>query len=213
MTTRARSPGANDSSRDCSFLGHARLGLAQIDDDVLAFGALDGGVDDLAHAPDVLVVNRVALGLAHLLKDDLLGQLRRNAPQNVGRLIGAQLAADLGRGIDALGIVQRDLGDGIFDLVGVFDDRPDRVGPDLAAFLVQFGAQILLGLVVLSGGDDDGIFHRADHDLRIDAFLPAESVDYVVQFTCHKLMPPYLLNERSFRHCEFKPRLITLPQA
>ena len=82
--------------------GHSRLGLAQIHDDVLAFLALDGGVDDFTDAADVLVVNRVPLGLAHLLEDDLLRQLRRNAPQYVRGLVGAQLAADLGGRINAL---------------------------------------------------------------------------------------------------------------
>ena len=74
----------------------------------------------------------------------------------------------------------------VFDLLRSLDDRAHRVGADLAALLVEFGAQVLLRLVILSGGHDDGIFHRAHHDLRIDALFPAQSVDYVVQFTRHK---------------------------
>ena len=104
------------------FLRHAAFSLAQVDNHVLAFVALDGGVDDLADAPNVLVVNRVALGLAHLLEDDLLGQLRRNATQNVSRLVGAQLAADFSRRIDALGVVQSDLRKRILHLFGALDD-------------------------------------------------------------------------------------------
>ena len=169
---------------------HAAFGLAQVDDDVLAFGALDGGVDNLAHAPDVLVVNGVALGLAHLLEDDLLGQLRGDASQNVGWLVGAQFAAYFGRRIDALGVVEGDLRDRVFDLVGALDDGADRVGADLAALLVELGAEVLLRLVILSGGYDDGILDRTYDNLRIDAFLAAESVDYVVQFTRHKFVPP-----------------------
>src|SRR5580692_3158157 len=175
------------------FLRHAPFGLAQVDDDVLTFVALDGGVDDLAHASDVLVVNRVAFGFAHLLEDDLLRQLRSDTSQNVGRLVGAEFASHLGRRIDPLSVVERDLRQRIFNLLWGFNDRLHGIGPNLAALLIEFGAQVLLRLVVFSGGHDDGIFHRADHNLRIDAFLPAESVDYVVEFTCHNSVPPYSL--------------------
>ena len=66
----------------------------------------------------------------------------------------------------------------------------DGEGADLAALLVEFGAEVLLRLVILSGGYDDRILDRSDHDLRIDALFAAESVDYVVQFTRHKFVPP-----------------------
>ena len=141
-------------------------------------------------AANVLVVDRVALRLAHFLKDDLLGQLRRNAAQHIGSLIGAQFAADFGRGINPLGLVERDLRVGVLDVVRVLNNRAHRVGANLAALLVELGAQVFLGLVVLSGGHNDGILDRAYDDLRINAFLPAQSVDYVVQFTCHISLPP-----------------------
>ena len=64
------------------FPGHARFGLPNIENYLGPLNALDRGVDDLAHAPDVFVVNRVALRLAHLLKNDLLGNLRGDAPQS-----------------------------------------------------------------------------------------------------------------------------------
>ena len=67
----------------------------------------------------------------------------------------------------------------------------------MAGFLVEFRAQVLLRLVVLSGGDDDGIFHRAHDDVRIDAFFTAQSIDHVVQFTCHKT--PATLAAYSYR--------------
>src|SRR5208282_2155621 len=167
--------------------GHLGLGLTQIHDDVLAFLALDGGVDDFPDTADVLVVNRVPFRLAHLLKNDLLGKLRRNSPQNIRSLVSAQLTADFGSRIDALGLIERDLQVGILDLLQVLNNRSHRVGANLAALLVQLGAQVLLRLVVLSGGHNNGILNRAHDNLRIDAFLPAQSVDYVVQFTRHKM--------------------------
>src|SRR5581483_6833514 len=78
---------------------HARFGLANVEDHVGAFHTLHGGIHDFADAPDVLVVNRIALGLAHLLKDDLLGELRGDAPQHIGRFGNADLTAGLSGGI------------------------------------------------------------------------------------------------------------------
>ena len=97
-----------------------------------------------------------------------------------------QLAADLDVGIDLARVIQRDLQIGIFDLFRSFDDRLHRKRADLAGFLVQFGAQVFLRLVVLAGGDNDGVFHRADHNLRINTLFPAQRVDGVVELTCHR---------------------------
>ena len=166
---------------------HARFRLADVEDHIRTFDPLHRGIDDLAHAPDVLVVNRVALGFPHLLKDDLLGQLRRNASQNAfGLLVDLQLAAQLDVGIDLARVVQRDLQDGILDLLRSLDNRLHRESADLAGFLVQFGAQVFLRLVILARGDNNGIFHRADDNLRINAFFPAQRVDRVVELTCHR---------------------------
>src|SRR5215831_5639761 len=47
------------------------------------------------------------------------------------------------------------------------------------------GAQVLLGLVVLACSHDNCVFYRADHNLRINALLSAESVNCVVELACH----------------------------
>src|SRR6185369_13873141 len=57
------------------------LAAAEIDDDVAVLDALDGAVDDLADAIDVLVVHALALGIADLLHDHLLGGLGGNAAE------------------------------------------------------------------------------------------------------------------------------------
>ena len=76
-------------------------------------------VHELAHAADVLVVNGVALGFAHLLENDLLGDLRGDAAQNsFGRLWNLQLAADLDVGIDLARSSSVTWRFGIFDLLG-----------------------------------------------------------------------------------------------
>ena len=58
---------------------HDRLAAAEIDDHVAVFDALDDAVDDVADAVLVFLVLPVALGLAHLLHDHLLGGLRGDA--------------------------------------------------------------------------------------------------------------------------------------
>ena len=58
------------------------------------FEALDDAVHQLADAAVVFVEDGVALGLAHLLHDHLLGGLRGDAPQHGGRLGNQQFAAD-----------------------------------------------------------------------------------------------------------------------
>jgi len=52
---------------------------AEIDDHAAIFDALDDAVDDIADAVLEFLVLPVALGLAHLLHDHLLGGLRGDA--------------------------------------------------------------------------------------------------------------------------------------
>ena len=58
-----------------------RLGLAEVDDHVAALEALDRAAHQLADLREVLVVDVVALGLADLLVEHLLGRLRRDAAE------------------------------------------------------------------------------------------------------------------------------------
>ena len=166
---------------------HASFRLADVENHVGAFDALHRGVDDFSHAPDVFVVNRVAFRFAHLLENHLLRQLRRDASQNAfGHFRNLQLAADFERWIDLARIFQRDLQVRIFHLLRRLHHGLHRKGVDLSGFLVELGAQIFLRLVVLARGHNNGVFHRADHNLRINAFFPAECVDRVVELACHK---------------------------
>ena len=82
------------------------------------FDALHGRVHDFVHVPDVLVVNRVAFGLAHLLENDLLRKLRGDAAENsFGHLRDQQLAASFRARIELARLLYRHLQIGIFDLL------------------------------------------------------------------------------------------------
>ena len=166
---------------------HASFRLADIENYIRAFDALHCGVDDLSDAPDVFVVNRVPLRFAHLLENHLLRQLRRDASQNsFGHFRNLEFAADFERRINLARIFQRDLQVGIFHLLRSLHHGLHRKGVDLAGFLIELGPQIFLRLVVLARSHDNGVFHRADYNLRINAFFPAECVDRVVKLACHK---------------------------
>ena len=101
--------GAESLARDQFVAAHDALAAAEVDDDVAVLGALDHAVDDLADAVLVLFVLAVALGLAHLLHDDLLGRLGGDAAEVEGRQLVGDGVAHLRGGVGALGVVQRDL--------------------------------------------------------------------------------------------------------
>ena len=154
-------------------LGHAGFGFAEIEDDVHRLEALDGGVEDLSGAMVVLVEDRVALGLADLLKDDLLGHLGGDTAEGSGVLVEAEFAADLDLGGEFAGLRERHLVDIILDLVRALDDGLENIGADLAGFAVHLGAHVLLGLVVFARGEGNGVLHGADNEVGFDSFITA----------------------------------------
>ncbi len=166
-------------------LGTAGFGLAEIEDDVLALEALDGGVEHFLLAVRVFLENRVALGFAHFLEDHLLGKLRGDASQGRGVPVHADLAAHFGAGSHFVGLLQRDLVHRIFDLVIAGDNGFVDIGRDLARLLVELAAHVFLRFVELACRQGNGFLDRANHDLGLDAFLPAEKLDALIKGTGH----------------------------
>ena len=107
-----------------------RLDAAQLHDDVAVLEPLDDAVDDLADALAVLGVDVLALGLAHLLEDHLLGGLRRDAAEIFGRSRELDLHVDFRFvAVELLRFGQRDLVRRIGHFV---DDALDGAELDLA---------------------------------------------------------------------------------
>ena len=107
-----------------------RLDAAELHDDVAVLEPLDDAVDDLADALAVLGVDVLALGLADLLEDHLLGGLRRDPPEVLGRPRELDLHVDFRFvAVELLRFGQRDLVRRIGDLV---DDALDRAELDLS---------------------------------------------------------------------------------
>ena len=170
--------------------GHASLRLPDVEDHVGTFDTLHRSVYDLSHTADVLVVNRVTFGFSHLLKNDLFCQLGCYAPENpLGNFWNLEFPTKLNIGVNFASVFQGHLQLRVFHLFRVLDHGFDRESTDLSRLLVQFGAQILLRLVVFARGDHDCVLHRADYNLRIDTLFPAQGVDCVVKLTCHDNIP------------------------
>ena len=152
------------------------LGAAEVDDDVAALEALDGAVDHLAGAVDVLVVDLLALGFAHPLVEDLLGGLRGDAPEPLGGDGGEDLVADLGAGLVLLRLFHRPLGRRVLDHL---DDLLDGPGVELAGLRVPGGANGLLDPVLLLGCGGHRVFERLNPALVVDFLLARDLAQHV----------------------------------
>ncbi len=98
-------------------------------------------LDDLADAVLVLVELALALGLAHLLHDDLLGVLRGDAAEIERRQRFGDQVADLGLGIALLGVGERDLRRVVLDRL---DHREHARQLGLAGLRVDLAADVVL---------------------------------------------------------------------
>ena len=172
-----------------------RLDAAELDDDVAVLEALDGAVDHLADAVVVLGVDVLALGLAHVLEDDLLGGLRGDAAEHVGRHGEVDLVADLGVLLMVLRLVDGPLGERILDL---FHHLLDDESLELAGLTVETRPHRFLDAVLLLGRRRHGILESADPALEVDVLLPRHLAQDLVQVQLSRLclrhfqVPSYL---------------------
>src|ERR1035438_101806 len=155
-------------------LRQARLRLAQIQNVIGTFHPLHGAVHQFAGAAGVLVKDRFALGLAHLLENHLLGGLRRDTAEQVGLFRNADLGADLGFRIDAARLGQRHFLGRVFHHLDRLLDGEKLEGPGL---LVQLGDIVFRVAEVLARGDQHGVLDGVQYDLRINALFLAQYLD------------------------------------
>jgi hypothetical protein len=144
------------------------LGAAEVDDDVAELDALDDAGDDLPGAVLELLILTLALGVAHLLEDHLLGGLRRDAAElDIGQRIDDEIA-QIGAGLELLRVLQADLLEMVVDLLDHLDDAPQ---PHVARFRVDLGADVVFRAVAGAGAALHRILHRLDDDAAVDQFL------------------------------------------
>ena len=174
--------GAEHLARDQFVAPHdrlARAGAAEIDHDVAVFDPLDRAVDDVADAVLVDVILLVALGLADLLHQHLLGGLGGDASVVERRQRFGDPVADLGRGVLLLRLGERDLRRVVLDLI---DDEQQPREPDFAGFRIDLGADFGLLAVARARGLLHRVLHRREHDRAVDRFFPRDRVDDLQEF-------------------------------
>ena len=154
------------------------LGASEVDDDRALLEAPDDAVDDLALAILVLLEDVVALGLADPLDDHLLGRLREDAPEARGVDLHADLVAELGLGIEAVRLLERDLGGRVGD---GFDHLAEFEELDLSEILVVAGLDLALLALRAPCGLLHGLLDRADDLLAVDSLVLGDLVDLAFQ--------------------------------
>ena len=146
----------------------------EVDDDVAVFDALDRAVDDLADAVDVLVVHALALGIAHLLHDHLLGRLGGDAAELDRRQRLGDEVAELGGGVACSAHACSSICAAGSSTVSTTSSRRHR--RSLAGLGVDLGADLGLGAVAGLGRLLDGVLHRLDHDHAVDRLLAGNGI-------------------------------------
>ena len=171
--------GAEAFARDHLVAAHHAFGAAQIDHDGTEFRALDDAVDDFADAVLVFLVLALALGVAHLLHDHLLGVLRVDAVEIDRRQGFGDDVAHLRGGIARARIGQLNL-----DLV-VLDQLHDvQIARDmgLARLGVDLDLDVVLAAVMGLGGALHRLFHRVQHDRFVDRLVARDRIGDLQKF-------------------------------
>src|SRR5881409_2981652 len=170
-------------ARDLLLLGEDGVGAPQVHDDVFLLEALHDAGEELALAPLELVVDDIALGVAHALDDVLLRGLGGDAPELLGRELGEQLVADLGLRVDLRARhLERHLVLGVLD---VLDHRLDLEQLDLPQVGVELGLDVLLVAERFMGRRQHRFLERLHDDAAVDTLLLAHLLDDAVQVRLH----------------------------
>ena len=166
---------------------HEAFGVAaEIDVDAVAVDALDDAADQRADAILVGVDHLRALGLAHLLHDDLLGLLRGDAAEGhrLHRLLDE--AADLGLRIDLVRVLEAQLALRHLELRGVVGEHlPAAEGLVVAALAVDGDAHVPLLAVLLAGSRGQRRLERLEDHFLVDALLVGDGIDHHQDFLVH----------------------------
>ena len=164
---------ADHFARDLLVAADDALGAAEVDDDVAELDALDDAGDDFAGAVLEFFILALALGVADLLEDDLLGGLGGDAAELDRRQRIDDEVADRGVLLELLRALQVDLLEMILDLLDHFEHAPQA---KVAGVRVELGADVVLGAVAGAGGALDRVLHRLDDDAAVDQLLARDRV-------------------------------------
>ncbi len=164
---------ADHLARDLLIAADDALGAAEIDDDVTELDALDDAGDDLVGAVLELFILPLALGIADLLEDHLLGGLGGDSAEFDRRQRVDDEVADRRALLELLRALEVDL---LEMVLGLLDDLEHAPQAQVAGFAVELGADVVLGPVAGAGGTLDRVLHRLDDDALVDQFLARDGV-------------------------------------
>ena len=187
--------GAIGFAPDLFVAAQDRLAPAHIDDDVAVFLALDLTIDDRADAVLEFLILPVALGLAYLLQDHLLGALRGDPAHFHRRHLFDKGVTHLGIFKILSGLFDRHLGLIILDRV-VLDHGAHTGKRGASRLAVDGDADVHLAAVAALGGAGEGFFHRLDHQRGVDHLFTGHRLGGLQQLQlvggcdCHGLSPP-----------------------
>jgi hypothetical protein len=140
----------------------------QLHVDVPAVHLLHGPAHHLAHAVVIVLVDPLALGLAHLLHQDLLGRRNGVPPQVLQRELGRQFLPQRRLLVQRLRLRQVDLEAQVF---GVLDDGPRQLHDDPPARVVEGDVQLGVDAEALPPGRKEAGHERFDDGGLVDALL------------------------------------------
>jgi len=152
-------------ARDLLVAADNALGTAQIDDHMAEFDRLDDTGDDLARAVLEFFKLPLALGVANLLENHLLGRLCIDASEIDFRQRVDDEVANLGTWLEFLGLLDIDLLEIVLDLVNHFDNPPQT---QVTRFDIEFCANVILCAIAGAGSLLDCLLKRLDHDRLVD---------------------------------------------
>ena len=122
---------------------------------------------------------RLRSALAHLLHDHLLGGLRGDAAEIDRRQLVDDQVAGLHVRVALLRPVDRDLRRLVLDGLHHFAHAGQA---DLAGLAVDVGADVVLVPVLRAAGLLDGLLHRGQHFIAIDALFAGHRIGDLQQF-------------------------------
>ena len=115
----------------------------------------------------------LALGVADLLEDHLLGGLRGDAAKFDRRQRIDDEVANCCVRLKLLGALEVDLLEIVVDLLDHFEHAPQA---KIAGNGIELGANVVLGAVAGAGGALDRVFHRLDDDALVDQLLARDRI-------------------------------------
>ena len=152
------------------FLVAPEHGLAsrEVEHDVPELFPLHGAYDDRADSILEFLVLALALGVAHLLQNHLLGGLGGDAPHLKRRKLVDELVADFGIRLLGCRILPGDFLKLVLDFI---DDLPNARQREVARAAVKVRTDVEFRSVTHLGGFRHGFLHRFNHDLAFDHLL------------------------------------------